>query len=645
VDLSFLATGWLYAAPAFVTALVLLYFLKLKRRVVVTSSTFLWHQALNDLRVNSPFQRLRMNVLLFLQLFALILLLFALARPVSNIGGLKGTDSILLLDVSASMQTRDEGGETRLELAVEQAKRVVDDLSRNDRAIVLAFSDEVRVLTDMTDSKSLLHRSLDELEATERPTRLAPAIHRVRALLGRSERSPELFVFSDGRVGPLEGAALEEAVPLHYVAVGSAAENLGIVSMDVSIASGLGDDTRIFASVQNSGSEQRTVGVDLYIDDELVDSRELTLNAGGVGSAPFDAPIFDDATRQRRVKVALDHEEAFAVDDVGYALVGERDQVGVLLVTGGNLFLHSALNEDPLIRKTPRGDVPLLAPDQFDPDDPALADYDVIVLDRFTPERLPSGNYLCFGARPPFEGFEDKGQVENSKVLDWDETHETTRFVNFATLMLPTARRFQLAERYDVVVRGTGGPIVIDARDRDRRAVVCSFDLLAFPVEGAWTFDPSFPIFLANTIRSLGGADGKREGGLVRAGSTGELYFPPNAKLATVTPPAGEPYDVPILPGDEVLYLTDLGRCGIYSVTFKDETGKEVKGTRFAVNLVDSDESVIAPAPKLVLEGRPEAEAEDEALESNKDVWKLVAAAALLFVLVEWWVYNRRVFL
>ena len=70
-----------------------------------------------------------------------------------------------------------------------------------------------------------------------------------------------------------------------------------------------------------------------------------------------------------------------------------------------------------------------------------------------------------------------------------------------------------------------------------------------------------------------------------------------------------------------------------------------VKTTQFAVNLVDADESTIAPEPTLVLEGRSDVVGSDEAIESNKDVWKLAAAVALFFVLLEWWVYNRRVFI
>src|SRR5438477_13149586 len=102
------------AAAIVIPSLLILYFLKLRRREMPVSSTFLWKKAVQDLQVNAPFQRLRRNLLLFLQMLLLVMLLLALSRPVSNFTPGAGKLSVILIDRSASMSAADEAnGKTR----------------------------------------------------------------------------------------------------------------------------------------------------------------------------------------------------------------------------------------------------------------------------------------------------------------------------------------------------------------------------------------------------------------------------------------------------------------------------------------------------------------------------------------------------
>ena len=103
------ATAAAIAAAVAIPLLLLLYFLKLRRMQVPIGSTLLWKKAIQDLQVNSPFQRLRRNLLLLLQLLALLALIFALARPVSEGTRVAGEKTVILIDRSASMDRQRDG--------------------------------------------------------------------------------------------------------------------------------------------------------------------------------------------------------------------------------------------------------------------------------------------------------------------------------------------------------------------------------------------------------------------------------------------------------------------------------------------------------------------------------------------------------
>jgi hypothetical protein len=62
-----------------------------------------------------------------------------------------------------------------------------------------------------------------------------------------------------------------------------------------------------------------------------------------------------------------------------------------------------------------------------------------------------------------------------------------------------------------------------------------------------------------------------------------------------------------------------------------------------AANLGSAEESDVAPAPTINLEAlalTAEAKAED----ARRELWKVFALIAFCVLMLEWWVYNRRVY-
>jgi hypothetical protein len=101
--MSFL-TPLAFAAFALSLPLVLLYFLKVRRRERRVSSLLLWQAVVRDREASTFFQRLQRDPLLILQLLALLALTLALARPVATVMGEGARKVVVVLDTSASMK-------------------------------------------------------------------------------------------------------------------------------------------------------------------------------------------------------------------------------------------------------------------------------------------------------------------------------------------------------------------------------------------------------------------------------------------------------------------------------------------------------------------------------------------------------------
>ncbi len=135
---NFLAPGWalmgLIAVP-----IILLYVLRQKRPDMPISSTFLWSKTLADMRASTPWQKLHRNLLLLLQLLILAALVFTLMRPVIQAQAGTSKAGVIVIDATASMQTRDGGAdETRLDRAKAEARKLVDSMRPGDRFMLIA---------------------------------------------------------------------------------------------------------------------------------------------------------------------------------------------------------------------------------------------------------------------------------------------------------------------------------------------------------------------------------------------------------------------------------------------------------------------------------------------------------------------------
>src|SRR4030067_2792486 len=125
--MSFLAPA-AFGLALLLPVIIAMYLLKLGRTEQVIPSVYLWRRMVRDIEANAPWQRLRRNLLLLLQLLFLAALILALARPFTWKPGAGGQALVLVLDVSASMAATDVAP-NRMVAGKDQARQLVETLS------------------------------------------------------------------------------------------------------------------------------------------------------------------------------------------------------------------------------------------------------------------------------------------------------------------------------------------------------------------------------------------------------------------------------------------------------------------------------------------------------------------------------------
>ena len=138
-----------------IPVIILLYLLKQKYKEQEVSSLFLWKKAQMQSLAQEPWQKLKKNILMFLQLLAVALLAISLSNPYV-MGGMQTSHTVFGLDCSLSMQAKDgENGKSRLEQAKQEIKNKIEQ-SPDDAvfSIVLLQDNPTIVLSNATDKKN-----------------------------------------------------------------------------------------------------------------------------------------------------------------------------------------------------------------------------------------------------------------------------------------------------------------------------------------------------------------------------------------------------------------------------------------------------------------------------------------------------------
>jgi Ca-activated chloride channel family protein len=635
--MSFL-TPLAFALAVLLPVIIALYFLKLRREERIVSSVYLWQEMVRDVAANAPWQRLRPNLLLLLQLLFLIALIVALAQPFSWTVAAAGDHLILVVDTSASMAATDVRP-NRLAVAVEQARRLTAGLTPDVPVTLIAAGSEVQVLLSASTDRGMLDRILEGLRPGSDGADMITALELAGAVAA-GEPDARVVVLSDGGVRLPERLGIAAAV--HYLPIGESGENQAVsaLSLDPGVA---GQGLTAFVRVTNYGAQEVQRRLTLYAyaaplapsAGRLVTARDLVLPAAdAVALTVSDLP-----TETVAIEARLGDEDALVLDDQAWAVAPVVSGAQIQIVGPGNRFLEMALALLPGVEVT------TVSLQDYESNQPASGPTDqqtnwLTVFDTVLPEEghYPPGALLFVGPFHSTEFFSVTGELEMPTARPASASEPLLRYVDLRDVVIQQAARLPLPAWGRPVVVASGGdeanaPLLVAGEVDDRRIAVLAFDLR----QSDLPLRVAFPLLLANMVDFMAPGTSGTLPEMVPPGQPVVIPLPPQAEGALVAQPDRQIEWLPAEAGQALFEGT--AAPGVYDVAWEAEGARWSLG-RFAVNVFNPLESNIAPQEHLTL-AQSGARAISADRPARQEWWHWLAWAALVLLVIEWLVQYR----
>jgi hypothetical protein len=605
---------------ATIALVVVIYLFRKKRRVIPVSSFIPWR----DLKEGTVRTRSFLtDALFFLQVIILALLTLSLARPyvTSTIKGITGKDIILLIDTSASMQTR-EGESTRFELAKAEALKVVEKMSVADKAQIVSMHSSPLIVSEPIGDKGRLKRLIQGLEVTDTATNPEEGLSLALSLLRRSTLG-EIYLFTDREPPEIVPSQANKVKVFKF---GKTSSNVAIVGLDVyQDVFKEYTEREAYVTVRNMGTESKTVLLKGFLDKRPLAEETVELHPQEVRTVRMRG-----ISGPGLLKVELQPEDALPVDNQAFALIKPRKAMKVLVVTAGDLLEEELSKVDRAVKEMEF----VFAPPSTYAKQP-LKDFAMCIFHKYVPEPLPDVNSLFIFPPQDNRPFPVEGWFRGAKFVDWDYYHPIMAHLDYMEeVWLTKALAFKEVDGLAPVARASADgrhfPIVMAGLLGSKRVVTLGFDLSEFSFSRSK--DMPMLIMFLNVLQWL---DPEGTSAMqVRAGESLTFPLPEGTKELTLTNPKGK--TVKLSPAGETLVVKDINYVGEYQLK-----GKGIE-RRFVANLFDGEESDIRPSLARKEIPFEEAAVTPFTVREKRELSKYLLVPVLLLLLAEWVLYHMK---
>lgn len=597
-----------------VPIIILMYILKQKAKEQDVPSLFLWSEMVKNDRANTPWEKLKKDILMILQIITLLVLIFALMSPfVFSKFAARGKVCVII-DTSASMSFNYDENQTRIEKAKEEAINYIKNLRSGTQISVITSDRSSLLLAANYQDKSDVIEIIKNINASAYAGDASAGIEMAKSLDADSSEL-ECIILTDTSI---DVDQMEATV----VDVYSEVENVGIEY--VSHGYNSNNELTVLVKVKNYGTSESKRDVSLYQGDKLVDFKEVTIAAGESEVVYFENVNID----AEAFFAQLSQKDGCDSDNICYDVLKEEKESRVLLMTKANVYLESALNLIPNISVTKSEDI-----DSFDSF--ANQNYDLYIFDSMLPANMPNqGNVIIFGMDCD-EIARIDGVYQN--VYIYGEETDTTQYLDALTFGAAGTYSYKTPEYATPFLVYTetdenGNEVAVHdiafvGSKEGRTYAMIGFDLH----DSTLPLQMEFPVLMYNLITECV-KSGVLNNYVFSGGDNVYLSGDVNATLPIVEKPDGSIVEL----SDYRCNFSSTDQYGVYNVKQTKNENEDVSS--FAVNF-PATESNILSHPSLI------ASEDDNVVTEVKGVFNLrnfIIALALVLLAVEWIASLRR---
>ena len=626
--------------------IVLLHFLKLRRYNYLVPSIMHWLSTDEDRRANVPFQRLRNLLLPLLQVLFLLLLTLSVARPVLRRPGFMPGKAVIIVDNSASMLS-EEMGQTRLTLAKQAALEQVEQISAGGGIMLMVTQAESRshptrywegadtyIQQAFTTNTTQLLSAIENIPPTHAPRNLRPVFDAVTRYVDAPQDS--VFFISD----TFENLP-DVSLPLHKVAIGGDAENIGIVLLSVD---SIENWYEVLVRIQNFTDTAREFNVQLRVESAPLDDRAVSIPPAETKSVLFSGN--PSGLEGKVISVHLGIEDDFPLDNTASAILSGVSPLRILLVSDNQKSLLPEL----LRTYGRRVALDIVAPADYH----GTGDADIAIFDGGTfSGREAFGNFSEIDAKthlifinpddnlPFMQGEASSIETSNgpARVVKTDDAHPLMAGVSLQGLQVRESTYRNLPLWGHSLVETEKGALIWLGAEADTRFLVFEFDAFNPDISSFAMTIPAGPLFIYQCLAWLEAGTATLQPVVSQEERT-QHAFRAGEQVIVAVKNTDAPFHVQ-KPDETVVALnnsifTGTDQIGVYTLFASD--GRELE--RFTVNLLDPAESALPHATTI------EAEEKSASLETGlqpiaQEMWRFPALLAFGVLLLEWWFYHR----